>query len=272
LYEPTQQELTERKRLEERLRRHAAELEQLNQELKSFAYTVSHDLRAPLANIKGFSDVLNSIVEESKPILDKCLPHLDEEERAILTVGFWENVPEALRFINFSVKRMDSLISAILRLARLGRRELSPEPINMEALVQYILQSMAHQVEQRSVRVTVGTLPEVVADRFSMEQIVGNLLDNAVKYLEPGRPGEIGVTAERNAERTIFRIRDNGRGIAEEDIPQVFDIFRRVGKQDEPGEGMGLAYVRTLIRRHGGRIWCESEVGAGTTFSFTIRL
>jgi signal transduction histidine kinase len=103
-----------------------------------------------------------------------------------------------------------------------------------------------------------------------IEQIVGNIMGNAVKYLDHGRPGEIEVTGEANGGETIFRIRDNGRGIAEDDMDKVFAPFRRAGKQDTPGEGMGLAYVQTLVRRHNGRIWCESELEKGTTFTFTI--
>jgi PAS domain S-box-containing protein len=263
-------DITGRKRAEEQLQRYAADLEQINEELETFAYAISHDLRAPLASIKGFSGMLSLILEESKPILDKCLPHLDEEERASFSADFQEDLPKALGFIAASVDRMNGLIDAILHLAHLGRQKLSPEPIDMEALVQSILQSMAHQMGQRGVRVKVGTLPEVVADRVSMEQIMGNLLDNAVKYLEPGRPGEIEISAERGPEETTFHISDNGCGIAENNIPIVFDIFCRVGRQDVPGDGMGLAYVQKLVRRHGGRIWCESEPGVGTTFSFTI--
>jgi signal transduction histidine kinase len=99
---------------------------------------------------------------------------------------------------------------------------------------------------------------------------MGNLLDHAIKYLEPERDGSIEITAEQGTDEYVFRVRDNGRGIAEEDIRRVFELFRRAGKQDVPGEGMGLAYVKALVRRHGGRIWCESEPGIGTTFSFTI--
>ena len=99
---------------------------------------------------------------------------------------------------------------------------------------------------------------------------MGNILNNAVKYLDPERPGQIEVTAETNNGEQLFRIRDNGRGIAEEDMHKVFAPFRRAGKQDTQGEGMGLAYVQTLVRRHSGRIWCESELGKGTTMTFTI--
>lgn len=103
-----------------------------------------------------------------------------------------------------------------------------------------------------------------------MEQLFGNLLDNAIKYLDPGRPGAIAVSAERSETKTVFHIRDNGRGMAKEDISKTFELFRRVGTQDVPGEGMGLAYVKTIVRLMGGRIWCESEPGQGTTVSFSL--
>jgi signal transduction histidine kinase len=107
-------------------------------------------------------------------------------------------------------------------------------------------------------------------DKTAAEQIFGNLLDNALKYLEPSRPGKMQITAEQNAGETVFTIRDNGRGIAKEDMQKVFELFRRVGRQDVPGEGMGLTYVNTLVRRLGGRLWCESEPGVGSAFKFTI--
>jgi signal transduction histidine kinase len=165
---------------------------------------------------------------------------------------------------------MDHYINALLKLSRLGRRELVLEQVDMEALTQTTLETLAYQIEQRKTRVTVGPLPAVVADRTALEQIMSNLLNNAVIYLEPGRAGEIEISGERNAEETLFHVRDNGRGIAQEDMDKVFAPFRRAGRQDVPGEGMGLAYVQTSVRRHGGRIWCESAPGVGTTFSFAM--
>jgi signal transduction histidine kinase len=268
--EQLQREIVERRRAEEQLQRYAAELEQANEEVKQFAYIVSHDLRGPLTNLKGFSEELSYALEVIGSAMDKALPHLDEKQRQAVTVAFEEDVPEALGFINSSVTRMDHFINAVLKLSRLGRRELKFEPVDMEALVQAALQTLGHQIEERHVKVSVGPLPAVVADRTSMEQILGNLLGNAVKYLNPDRPGEIGVTGECDHDETIFRVRDSGRGIAEEDMDKVFAPFRRAGKQDVPGEGMGLPYVQTLVRRHGGRIWCESQPGKGSTFYFTI--
>jgi signal transduction histidine kinase/HAMP domain-containing protein len=284
LYETVQQELAERKRAEAQLQRYAADLERANadvvrasediarasEEVKQFAYIVSHDLRAPLVNLKGFAAELRAALAVLGSTVTTILPHLDERQQEVATLALQEDIPEALEFIESSVDRMDHFITAVLKLSRLGRRELKPEPVDVDAIVQATLTSLTHQLEEHHAEVTVGPLPQVVADRTAMEQIVGNLLGNAVKYLDPDRPGELEITAERSHDEVRFQIRDNGRGIAAEDMDKVFAPFRRAGRQDVPGEGMGLPYVQTLVRRHGGRIWCESELGVGTTFTFTI--
>jgi len=270
LYEAVQRELAERKQAEEQLQRYSAELAQSNEELKRFTYTISHDLRAPLVNLKGFSGELTCALEVLRSALHDILPQLDEEHRSAVIGALLADVPEALGFIDASVSRMDHYINALLKLSRLGRRELVLERVDVEALAKTTVETLEYQIEQRRARVTIRPLPEMVADRTSMEQIMSNLLNNAVIYLEPKRAGEIEISGECNAEETLLRVRDNGRGIAPEDMDKVFAPFRRAGKQDVPGEGMGLAYVQTLVRRHGGRIWCESEAGIGTTFTFTI--
>jgi signal transduction histidine kinase len=132
------------------------------------------------------------------------------------------------------------------------------------------LRTLAHQIQSGNIDVKVGLLPIIASDRSAIEQIFGNLLDNAIKYLDPERPGRIEVSAEETADATVLHVRDNGRGIAEEDMDKVFQPFRRAGIQDVPGEGMGLAFVRMLLHRLGGRIECHSQLGVGTTFSFML--
>ena len=264
------QDITERKQAEARLKAYSDELQEINEELKNFAYIVSHDLRAPLVNIKGFSEELISGIKEIGPLLEKYLEGFDEEERRKFGEILKKDIPEALSFIGSSVNRMDNLINAILKLSRAGRRKLKPEQIKTQELVQNVLNSLAHQIGNRRICVSTHELPDIIADRTALEQIVGNLLDNAIKYLDAERPGEIEISAEAEGGDTIMHVRDNGRGMAKEDIPKAFEVFRRIGKQDVPGEGMGLAYVKTLVRLHGGRIWCDSEPGVGSTFSFTL--
>jgi len=263
-------DVTERRRSEEQLRKYSAELKQSNEDVLSFAYIVSHDLRAPLVSIKGFAGELQRGLRELDDLFGKCARHLSELERGRITAALRDDVPEAMKFIGSSVDRMERLISATLTLSRLGQRTLKPEPVDMKETAKAILSSLEHQIEQHKTTVTIGELPVVMADRFAMEQILGNLLDNALKYLEPGRAGTLAVTAEKDGDETLFHVSDNGRGIAKDDMHKVFELFRRAGKQDVPGEGMGLAYVKTLVRRHGGRIWFESEPGRGTIFSFTV--
>jgi PAS domain S-box-containing protein len=272
-------DITERKRaqealreahdlLEERVKERTRELREANEELKKFAYFVSHDLRAPLINLKGFSAELRSTIDEIRPALEGAQVEAEKKDRVFR--AFQEDIPEALGFIETSVTRMDGLINAVLQLSRAGRRPLDRERIDMKALTETIIRSMEHQIEERQVAVQVEELPDVVADRISMEQIMGNLIDNAVKYLSPQRRGEVRISGERTQDASVFHVHDNGRGISREDAARIFELFRRVGAQDVLGFGMGLNYVQALVRRHGGRIWCESEPGVGTTFSFTI--
>ena len=275
------QDITERKQaemalykardeLELRVQERTEELKVANKEVRRFAYIVSHDLKAPLVNLKGFAAELRFVLSDIQPILDHLLPSLDQEQQQTLKFALEEDVPEALGFIESSVTRMNNLINALLKLSRLGYREFVFEELDMQALVHTTLDSLAHQIEQQKIIVKVEALPMLLADRVSMEQIMSNILSNAVLYLEPNRQGQIKVSGKREANETIFYIQDNGRGIAKSEMHKVFEPFRRIGQSTVPGEGMGLAYVQTLVRRHNGRIWCESEVDVGTLFIFTI--
>ena len=264
------QDITERKQAEALLRSYSEELTEINDELKNFAYIVSHDMRAPLVNIKGFSEELARSLGEIEPCFQKHLPLLDSADRDKIAPILKSEIPDALRFIGSSVSRMDSLVNAILKLSRVGRRRLHPERLAVRELVLDILSTLAHQIAAKTVTVTVGALPELTTDRTAVEQIFGNLIENAVKYLDPSRPGSVAISAETGESEAVFHISDNGRGMGQDDIPRAFEIFRRIGPQDTVGEGMGLAYVKTLVRLLGGRIWCESLPGTGTTFSFSL--
>jgi PAS domain S-box-containing protein len=261
-----------RDELERRVEERTAELERSNDDLRTFMYIVSHDMRAPLVNLRGFAGELRSSLADIRETVEAALPYLDEEKRAALSTRLRQDVPESLGFIEASVKRMGSFIDGVLKLSRLGRRELEFEALDMEALVRETMDTLRHQLERRGARFNVGPLPGVVADRTSMEQIAGNLLTNAVLYLDPARPGEILVTGGVGDGETVFQVRDNGRGLAPRDLKKIFEPFTRVDETCVPGEGMGLAYARALVGRHGGRVWCESELGVGTTFTFTVPL
>jgi signal transduction histidine kinase len=259
--------------LEERVNERTEDLMQANREIQRYAYIVSHDLRAPLVNIMGFTSELETtlkairtyVLSESKPLTEA------EVQEARLAVE--EDLPEAIAFIRSSTRKMDGLINAILKISRDGRRELKPERIDLDDLLNATAASINHQVSDAGgeISISVAAARSLVSDRFSLEQVFGNLFDNAVKYRHPDRALNLTVTAQplgRSAVR--IEVADNGRGIAPEDHERVFELFRRSGLQDKPGEGIGLAHVRSLIRNLGGEITVTSTLGGGTTF--VIRL
>lgn len=240
-----------------------ADLEAANEEIQRFAYIVSHDLRAPLVNVMGFTSELESA--RADLMAAGGLPEGDpQRERAL------REFDESLSFIRVATAKMDGLIAAILKISREGRRTFHPEPLDMTGVVQTLADAVRHQTEAVGAAVTVRPLPPITADRLAIEQIFGNLLDNAVKYLWPGRPGQIDIDAEERPRHVMYRVRDNGRGIAPADHARVFELFRRAGAQDRPGEGIGLAHVKMLVRALGGRIDLDSEPGVGTTFNILL--
>ncbi|SDN20383.1 PAS domain S-box-containing protein [Methylobacterium phyllostachyos] len=239
-----------------------AELRESNEEIQRYAYIVSHDLRAPLVNVMGFTSELEATRLEVRAAL-----HGHPQAERIDT-----DFSEALGFIKAAVNRMEGLIAAILKLSREGRRQFRPEPLDMTTVLQELADAHRHQAEAARAVVTIAPdLPRIVADRLAVEQIFGNLLDNAIKYLDPSRPGQIAVTARAAGARGIcFSVADNGRGIADRDHARVFELFRRSGAQDRPGEGIGLAHVKALVRSFGGRIEMRSRLGDGTTFDVIL--
>jgi signal transduction histidine kinase len=181
-----------------------------------------------------------------------------------------DDFSEALGFIKSSIAKMDRLISAILNLTREGRREFAPVRIDTRELIDTIVQTLAHQAAEANATIRTEPLPTIVSDRLALEQIFCNLIDNAIKYLKPGVPGEISIRGRTKLGFAIFEISDNGRGIDPRDHQRIFDLFRRAGTQDRPGQGIGLAHVRALVRRLGGTMSVASELDHGSTFTITL--
>lgn len=257
--------------LEELVEERTADLSRANEEIQRFAYIVSHDLRSPLVNVMGFTAELDTATVAITDLIDRAEASAPEIVTEDARLAAREDLPEAIRFIRTSTQKMDRLINAILKLSREGRRTISPEPVDMTVMIQTIDGSLKHMTEDRGATIAIdGTLPGIVTDRLAIEQIFSNLIENAVKYLQPGRPGRIVVRGERTGSRIAYEIEDNGRGIAATDHQRVFDLFRRSGHQDQPGEGIGLAHVRALAYRLGGVIDVRSELGKGATFRLTL--
>lgn len=260
--------------LERRVAERTANLKEANDEIQRFAYIVSHDLRSPLVNIMGFTGELETLrndVLTRAAAANRVLGKGDGVRPDAADKAIGQDFDEALWFIRSSITKMERLINAILELSRIGRREFKPETIDLDRLVRTLAADFSHRTETGNIRLSVGRLPTIVSDRLAVEQILSNLLDNAVKYVRDEVPGQIAVTAAEPSPQMIeLSVADNGRGIAERDLDRIFDLFRRAGAQDRPGEGIGLAYVRTLVRRLGGTVRVASRLGEGSTFTVQL--
>jgi signal transduction histidine kinase len=258
------------------------DLREANEEIQRFAYIVSHDLRSPLVNIMGFTSELEelrgdifkriatlgraaSLVPAMDNATDTAEPTLEGADKQLS-----EDFSEALAFIKSSIAKMDRLISAILNLTREGRREFRPERIDVRELIEAIVSTVAHQAAEANAQIRIEPLPDIVSDRLALEQIFSNLIDNALKYLRTGVPGDISIRGRTKLGFAIFEISDNGRGIDPKDHQRIFELFRRAGTQDKPGQGIGLAHVRALVRRLGGTMSVASELHNGSTFTITL--
>jgi signal transduction histidine kinase len=259
-----------------------ADLREANNEIQRFAYIVSHDLSSPLVNIMGFTseleelraDIFRRIAAISRgataaspmPVTaGEAEPELDGDDKQLS-----QDFSEALGFIKSSIAKMDRLISAILNLTREGRREFEPVRIDTRELIEGIVATVAHQAAEAEAQIRISPLPHITSDRLALEQIFSNLIDNALKYLKPGVAGDISIRGRTKLGFAIFEIADNGRGIDPKDHQRIFDLFRRAGAQDRPGQGIGLAHVRALVRRLGGTMSVQSELHNGSTFTITL--
>jgi signal transduction histidine kinase len=255
-----------------------ADLTAANEEIQKFAYVVSHDLRSPLVNIMGFTSELEALKGDlfggrASPPTDAVNgreTHLEVMNRAAPPAQLEKDFDEALGFIKASITKMDRLINAVLTISREGNRSLQPEPIDMNELFQAITSAVAHQAQEADAAIEVAALPTIVSDRLAIEQVFSNLVDNALKYLRKGVQGQISVKARQQGAKVVVEIADNGRGIERRDQTRIFELFRRAGVQDRPGEGMGLAHVRALVRRLGGSIELDSTPGKGSVFRVAL--
>jgi light-regulated signal transduction histidine kinase (bacteriophytochrome) len=235
--------------LDERVRLRTAELMAANQELEAFSYSVSHDLRAPLRHIDGFTGLLESHVE----------PTLDNKGRRYL------------KTISEAAKQMGALIDGLLTFSRLGRAELRHTPVRLQELVDEVRRILDPEIGGRAVVWAIGELPEVQGDPQLLRLVLQNLIGNALKYTRTKPEARIEIGARREGTETVCFIRDNGVGFDMRYRERLFEVFQRLHTSAEfEGTGIGLANVRRIVHRHGGRVWADGGVDRGACFSFAL--
>ena len=253
----TNNDITERKRTEEAIRKlnddlekRTAELQAINKELEAFAYSISHDLRAPLRHMVGFAELLQKIASSI----------LDEKSRRYMTM------------ILESAKRMGDLIDDLLAFSKIGRAETRKTMVSLEQLVKEALSEVRPETDGRNIAWTIGALPDLYGDRSMLRLALVNLISNAIKFTRTRLQAEIeiGCTDGKEDEAVVF-IRDNGVGFNMKYVNKLFGVFQRLHRAEEfEGTGIGLATVERIIHRHGGRIWAEGLVDRGATFYFSL--
>lgn len=246
------------------------QLSESNEELKDFSYIVSHDLRAPMINVQGFVNELGLSLKDLRKDLDAVMELMPEHKKAALLEILGNDIPTSTRFISGGVAKMNQLLAGILKISRVGRQELNISLVDTQRLVNDNIVAIKYQSDLAKAEFQVQPLPQVQADPYLLAQIFANLFSNAVKYLDPKRPGKIEIWADEQDDCFRFFIRDNGLGISEKDQKKVFEMFRRGSNHAVEGEGVGLNYVKSAIKRLGGTISVESTVGQGSVFSFTL--
>jgi signal transduction histidine kinase len=235
--------------LERRIRERTAELEAANKELEAFSYSVSHDLRAPLIHLHGFSTLL----------LDRHSSQIDEEGQ------------KYLQNIKSGAMRMSALIDDLLKLAKVTRQGLKLQNVGLNALVEEALREFESETRDRGIEWQIGVLPLVKCDPGLMRQAIINLLSNAIKYTRNREQAVIQVRQSIVDGRDVILVRDNGAGFDMAHAKRLFAPFQRFHAAKEfEGIGIGLATVQRIIQKHGGRIWAQSEPGLGATFYFTV--
>jgi light-regulated signal transduction histidine kinase (bacteriophytochrome) len=258
----TERDISERKRaaeevhrlnteLEQRVVERTAQLEAANKELEAFSYSVSHDLRAPLRHVQGYVDMLG------------------REAGSQLSA----NGRRYMKTIEDASREMGVLIDDLLGFSRMGRAQMAETSVSLDGLVQESIQSLELTTRGRNIVWKTPPLPAVQGDQAMLRQVLANLLGNAVKYSRRRDPAEIEVGCDGTEDgRVIFFVRDNGVGFDPQYVHKLFGVFQRLHRADEfEGTGIGLANVRRIIARHGGRTWAEGAVDQGATFYFTLK-
>jgi PAS domain S-box-containing protein len=261
-------DITERKRIEERVNQLNNELLQKNTELEQLIYVASHDLRSPLVNVQGFSREMGILANELVAITSQS--GLPDRQKARISDIATKEFPEAQNYVIASVVKMDALLKGLLKISRLGRAGITLQKIDMDEMLSGVLKTLEFQIQKIKAQVDIAALPSCFGDPDQVNQVFTNIIDNALKYLSPERVGIIRITGKSINGFSEYCFEDNGIGIALEHQPKAFEIFHRLNPQIGEGEGLGLAIVKKIVSRLNGSVRLESEAGKGSKFFVSL--
>lgn len=251
---------------EEKLMESTECLRESNRDLQQLTYLISHDLKAPLMNLHGYAAELDLVLEELEDLDWNLYPFRDAEHSERFLDLIRNEFPSSLHYIRQSSDRISKYINNLLELSRVGRMEVRRERVDLQVIFNRIKDSLNQQIEQKGAVLEAGFLPVIRTDPNIIEQVLSNLLANAIRYGATDRPNQISVSLETLQKGNRIEVRDTGIGIRKQDLDTIFAPMRRLQSNGSDGEGMGLAFVQALVRKLEGRVWCESEEGKGSRF------
>lgn len=240
-------------------------LETRNRELQDIVYVASHDLKSPLVNISGFGNELADQCTKLENLMTKT--EVAESEKHDIERIINEEIPESLEYINAGTDKINMLINGLLQVSRVGSVEFKIELLDMNEIIARIIDTVGFQAKTKNISITADSLPACIGDSPKTNQVFTNLINNAIKYLDPERKGKIRISGTRQGDESIFCVADNGIGISPQHQHRVFEVFHRLNPNDSVGgEGLGLTIVMRIVDRQNGRIWLESELEKGSKF------
>ncbi|MEA4936138.1 MAG: PAS domain S-box protein [Paludibacter sp.] len=235
-----------------------------NKELENYVYVTSHDLRSPLVNIQGFGARLKKQTDLIGEIIEGC--DLVDEKKIILKESIVQKIPHTLDFIFNNVSKMEKMLNGLLQLSRTGRVAMHVHQIPMRDLIIKVIQSVDHQLHEISSEINIGDLPDCYGDENMLNQLFSNIITNAIKYRDSERKLKIDIDGVRRYRKVLYRIKDNGIGIAKDHLDKIWQVFYRVDTKQVQGDGIGLSVVKRIVDKHNGQIWIESTELVGSTF------
>lgn len=252
---------------EEELKQANIDLSSANKELEQVLYITSHDLRSPLVNIQGYTEEIMLSLNELKSILNdkKDISEVKDKIKHIID----EELPESRQYILTSIAKMNSLLSGLLKISRLGRSKLETVYIDMNKLISDVLKNFSYKFKEKGIKQEVLDLLPCTGDYAQINMVFTNLMDNALKFSGPGMDGVIKIWGYDDNGQSVYCVEDNGVGISPEYHEKMFEIFHQLDPSCD-GEGLGLYIIHTIVEKHNGKIWVESESGKGSRFYVSL--
>ena len=243
-------------------------LKEANAELEGIIRIASHDLKTPLVTINGFAGELSRSCHQLVSLLAQCdkLNPIRAQVQDIVE----KDIQVDIDLIKAGTGKIESLVSSLLKLAKIGYIVPQTEVVEMNGLIDEILKSMAYQIKDTNVQFDVEPLCDCLGDESMINQVMTNLISNAIKYRHPDRPGQINISCRKQGDHCVYCVADNGIGVAQSHQEKIFELFYRLNPETADGQGLGLSIVRGILARHNGRIWLESEPDKGSRFYVTF--